>query len=474
MVLAVVEVGRDRLEGAPEARDRQVAAEDVQRRAGLHVAAVEEPDQRRGGHHGLEAGQRLGPRPRLQHRGQEVGHGDVGGIGREPGDPPGHVDQHRHVAIEPAVGERRAGGRAGHPHEAPDAVALLLEQPAEDLQRPAILQPARRAVGAGVPIAVEQVEVGVVERRAPGPHAAAQELTDQPAARMRDEMDLAAAGHDGGELLHQRPGVGDRALGEAAVFERQDAALIGLEEGVDPRPGVVDPERAVGADGFPQPAEAAVGGRGGAVEEDEHRPGAGDARRGRERRRAGRHALQELTAGVAALLDLPLDEAGDTLRDLQLEGRHRLDRHRPPGAPAAGPQRQHRRQQGIAAVAGAGGAEIGGNPIGRRPQTDAVGELQLDELAVERLGRDAGGPAGFDADPSRAGHPVDAPGEDRLRPSRVGDPWYSDPGHVSAPLSRTIRADRSDRSNVPARPFARIGPLRTGRSRAGRPRPDLA
>ena len=104
-------------------------------------------------------------------------------------------------------------------------------------------------------------EAGWVElRRHALALAEAQQLADQAAARMADQMQLRALG----QAAHKRERIGHRAFGEAAVLEGEGAPGVGGgQAGARVEAG--------GVVGGPQLAEAALGAGGGAVQEDQQR-----------------------------------------------------------------------------------------------------------------------------------------------------------------------------------------------------------
>ena len=146
-------------------------------------------------------------------------------------------------------------------------------------------------------------EAGWVElRRHALALAEAQQLADQAAARMADQMQLRALG----QAAHKRERIGHRAFGEAAVLEGEGAPGVG---GGQAGAGVA----AGGVVGSPQLAEAALRAGGGAVQQDQQRLRGGRQQRLVRERGEGEGAVQAqgVQAGFAAFELAVLEPASE-------------------------------------------------------------------------------------------------------------------------------------------------------------------
>ena len=395
VVGAVEPVGDEQLELLPHRVALRVAGDHAEVGGGDEVGVVQQPGQRRAGHHRLQPGQGARVGALLDHREQEVeAVGEQAAAERAPGE----EVEHRQPAVEAAGGERGAARRACGAHEAGDA-DLALDQQLDELGE-------RRAVGiVGVVARLrllgrQRLQAELLGDRAVGgeqgvqalgveqaAHALAlseaEQLADQAAARVADQVQLGVLR----QAARERERVRDRALGEAAVFEGEDALAVGgSETGAGGRAG--------GVARIPQLAEAALAARRGAVQEDQQRPAAGQLGVRRERRQ--REAVGEAHAVQAgglrlelALLEVLAELARGALLDAHAEELEHA--HAQPEQAALGRGRIGRGSQrvdlpGVAAVAGAAAAAVlAYQGVGAGPQHEAVVELDADHLVAGDL-----------------------------------------------------------------------------------------
>ena len=314
MVGTVEPVGDQELDLLPRRGALDVAGNDAEVGRGDELGVVQQSGQRRARHHRFQPGQGARVGALLDHREQELERVGEGGLAQGLA---GEEVQHRQPAVEPAGGERGAARRAGHAHEAGDADladgefadefgeggavgvvsgVALLEFVRRQRQQAELV--GDRAVGG------EQLrEAGLVElRRHALALAEAQQLADQAAARMADQMQLRALG----QAAHKRERIGHRAFGEAAVLEGEGAPGVG---GGQAGAGVA----AGGVVGSPQLAEAALRAGGGAVQQDQQRLRGGRQQRLVRERGEGEGAVQAqgVQAGFAAFELAVLEPASE-------------------------------------------------------------------------------------------------------------------------------------------------------------------
>ncbi len=129
VVGAVEPVGDEQLELLPHRVALGVAGDHAEVGRGDEVGVVQQPGQRRAGHHRLQPGQGTWVGALLDHREQEVeAVGEQAAAERAPGE----EVEHRQPAVEAAGGERGAARRARGAHEAGDA-DLALDQQLDEL-----------------------------------------------------------------------------------------------------------------------------------------------------------------------------------------------------------------------------------------------------------------------------------------------------------------------------------------------------
>ena len=284
-------IGQQRLDPRADRVAFHVAGDHAQVAGDGLGAAVEPGDDGAPGHHRLDAGQLARVGAAQRHLVQKI---DELRRDREPGElqPP---LQHREVGVEALGGQQRAARRARHAHHALDLQALLLRHRDERLQFGAVHR---------VGLAVEQRELVGAQRAATA--GTRQHLGDQPAARVRDEVQARARRQRAGE----RERVGDRARGHRRVVERVDAAPVAREQ-VAHRLRVHRPELAEGADGVDE----------GAVHEHQQRAAIGCRGHGGE---LGAAALERLRQRLGAQrVDAFVDRAVELLRGERGDDRDR-------------------------------------------------------------------------------------------------------------------------------------------------------
>ena len=223
MLAAIEPVHYQQLELAPQALSFDVAGDDAEVGTGHQRWMVQQPGQRRAGHHRFDAGQRPRIGAFLDHGEQEVG--DVANQAAT-----GEQIDHAQPAVQPPRCQRRAARRTGDAHEATNLDLPLVEQLEE-------LHQTRAVIGVGLVtrfrgVAVEGAETKLLGHRAIGgeqlgeqialqrivlalPFGQAQQLTDQTAARMRDQMQL----RTDRQLLNERERVLDRAFGQRPMLQ---------------------------------------------------------------------------------------------------------------------------------------------------------------------------------------------------------------------------------------------------------------
>ena len=273
----------------------------------------------------------LGVGPLLDH-GQEEGGDQVVHLARERArhraDPEADsVQDEVQPAVQPVGGERGAPRRAGDPDVALDARAQRDQGCAEPFQSRALLDP----IGAG-----EQSQLRLVERQGAALQPpAAQQLADEPAAAVADQVQPGPLGQPRQNLL----GVLDRAAAQRMVVERQDAVPVG---GLQPPPlGALRrqrPERAQGVgEGAVQEQQPRLRALGQPLLDRRQRlaapsvePGLGDLMRVDACRDRGRRPAGEVDPDQPQALDRPIAHAAAC-------------RRRPPGWRRAGWCRARRR-----------------------------------------------------------------------------------------------------------------------------------
>ncbi len=170
VILAVIEVGDERLEATPESGALDVAAENAEVRIGPDVGPVEHTNQRRFRHHRFETRQFLRVCPLLDHGGEQARERIEHDALPQPRNGLEDVQNYRKVFVESAAGERGPAGGTGDPHEPADHVALFIEQVA---QIPKAGRVGRAAV------ALDDLQVSLVERTAADAVASRDEFADQ-------------------------------------------------------------------------------------------------------------------------------------------------------------------------------------------------------------------------------------------------------------------------------------------------------
>ncbi|OEZ90664.1 hypothetical protein JAB9_51610 [Janthinobacterium sp. HH107] len=310
------------------------AGQHVQRTGHAHVGCVEQRHQGRVGHHRFQSRQDARVAA-LLHHGQQEGHGAVGNAAVQQ-----QVEHHAGPAVQAARHQGGAARRASHAHETGDADGACFQFHAQFAQAPRIRVVA--AASAQPRLRCEVFDIMAVERFAahrvfaqplqavagqvdgaaavdalrPG-----QQFAHQAAARMGQQVQHGAVR----QLAHEGQRVLDGTVAEAAVLIAVDAVAV-LRRQLR--------RQAVA----PQAGKAALGRRGRAVQQQQHRfrPGgqAGD----------GRHA---------ARLDAAAVQAQPLFQLAVLEGAGRRQRRHGGGAAAVhahGPQ--HPGAQAVAAGAG--------------------------------------------------------------------------------------------------------------------------
>ena len=360
VVFPVVEIGDQRLEAVPRGVSRKVATDDMQVGAGRLPGAIEHANQRRCRHLRFEPGEFLRNGALLDDGEQQCGRRVVNRIQPEAGNLFEHIDGDREVAVEAPVGKRRASGGTRDAHVTLDKKFLVGKQFAQRRKRIEVALAIRRA---------EQLEIAFVEWRAALEHRPTQELADQAAARVRHQMQARRIRERGCQFKR----VLDGTLSERAMLEGKDLPIVGL----------VQLDVASAGAAFPEAPEAAVGGRRGAVDEDQNRLCGVELANRLQVRCARRSAAIEARPGLEFSFHLAADDVGDVAGDIDAEDFEPFDH---PGSDAAAcPAQGQHRGQVIAAGRSAANrhtGEIGFQGVGALPEPDASFEFQLDDVVV--------------------------------------------------------------------------------------------
>ncbi len=248
MVLAEEEVGPQDLEALEQPAALDVAGDHAEVVVGTGTGTgVEQGDERRLGHLGLEAREcpHVGSLVEEGEQQQLDGLGDAGA--GHAGEQAQGVEEIGGVLVHPARGEDGAAGRAGHAGEAFDAEVTVRHHLAE-------LWQGLQVGGVGVGLAQDRegrvkAEV-VVEQVA----AQAERLADQTAAGVTDQVQSGALGQDTGSV----EGVLDGGPAQGGVLDGIHAFAVPLAE-------------ATPLVGAPQSGERGLGVGEGAVQQDEGR-----------------------------------------------------------------------------------------------------------------------------------------------------------------------------------------------------------
>lgn len=245
-------------EPGQQARAGEIAGHHVQRRVDPDVRRVEQGDEGRIRHHRLQARQHARIAALPDHREQESLQQAVADrqrlgsrqqLARRVEALAQQVEHRARPAVEPTRGQRGALRRTGHAHEALDADAPGRQLAVELAQRLGLDVEGRAPAALG--LGEKALDVLVREgfgAEAIGPR---QQFAHHAAARMAHHVQPRALG----QRPRQRQRVLDGAFRQAAVLEGIDALAVGIGHLL--AVVVVAPE----------PGEAALGGRGRAVDE---------------------------------------------------------------------------------------------------------------------------------------------------------------------------------------------------------------
>ena len=300
----------------PEARCTfHVTGDHAQPQAGLRRRAVQQPGHRRAGQHGFQPRHAVGVGAAACHLQRDALEGMEQRADLQRRNQPDQRQQAGQEQVDVARGQPGAAHRCGHPHIAAHLPAAAAPFRGQGMEAGAVAPVGvLQVVGVERQVAVQEAFIGLdpllvalgvrpVQRH---------QVADDATARVGHQVDLGA----GREHARQRQGVFDRAFGEGAVLQRQDARAVAGLQARPVQPGCLRCAAQVG--------KAALGAGRRAVDEHQQRA------LGRIGGQLGRGQRQQGGGRIAAAH--PAVQAGGAV-ELSLDGPHQRARGQVTGAP---------------------------------------------------------------------------------------------------------------------------------------------